>query len=240
MKKLILSWVVIKVILLTTIWFLVFAEQAPYPLRGARLTPTPTPASTDDKIDRPTSDPYKGDLARFDKENRAENLQIERVMDLLKIEEGAVVADIGAGGGWFTVIASKRVGNSGVVYAEDISRDSVEYVTKRAKKEGLENIRAVLGTPDDPKLPVNTIDSVLILNTYHEIAEPVAFLKKLYPALKKGALVGIIERQGTGDDHGVDSEIVKTEAGRAGYEYREIYDFVKKGRMDYFLVFSKK
>ncbi|MCB1023243.1 MAG: class I SAM-dependent methyltransferase, partial [Acidobacteria bacterium] len=193
---------------------------------------------TNDRIDRPTSDPYTGDLARFDREKRAEKLQIERVMDILGIKAGSIVADIGAGGGWFTVIAAKRVGEQGKVFAVDINKESKGYIDGRAEKEGLSNITSVQSKPEDPLLPDNTVEGVLILNTYHEFSEPVTIMKNLRRALKKGALVGIIDRNGSGDDHGIDSEKVIGEVERAGYVFKDSYDFVKPANMDYFLVFA--
>ena len=84
------------------------------------------------------------------------------------------------------------------------------------------------------------LDAVLILNTYHEIANPVRFLVNLRKGLKPGALVGIIDRDGSGGDHGVDSEKVVEEAGRAGFALKEKHDFVKGDKMDYFLIFEPR
>src|ERR1700693_4053940 len=84
---------------------------------------------------RKTSEPYTGDLTIFDSPGRAERLQINRVMDILAITSGKAVADIGAGSGWFTVIAARRVGEAGIVYAVDINPESIRYVGDRAKKE---------------------------------------------------------------------------------------------------------
>ncbi|NNE66860.1 MAG: methyltransferase domain-containing protein [Pyrinomonadaceae bacterium] len=241
MKKLIFGWIAVKSSAFILIWLL-FAygtAQTSKPKQAPTPTPTPSPA-VDTSVNRPTSDPYTGDLARFDRENRAEKLQIERVMDTLGIKEDSRVADIGAGGGWFTAIASKRVGESGKVYAVDISQASVDYIENRKKKESLSNIETVLATFDDPKLNKDSVDAVLILNTYHEIAEPVKYLRNLFPAMSKGGLLGVIDREGSGGDHGVDQSFVKDEAKRAGFEFVEEYDFVNKDRMDYFLVFKKQ
>lgn len=237
MKKLIVGWVLLKTAALVLVWVFLFPADSPYSFRSQSAAPVPAP-TVDDRIDRKTSDPYTGDLARFDREDRAKKLQIERVMDILGIEAGSKVADIGAGGGWFSAIASSRVGADGVVYAVDISKDSVDYINKRIEKENLTNIETILGEFDDPKLPEKAVDAVLILNTYHEIAEPVVFLKNLRKGLAQSALVGIIDRKGDGGDHGIDSDVVKTEAARAGFEFVEIYDFVNQDKMDYFLVFS--
>ena len=195
------------------------------------------PARDADKLDRPTSDPYTGSLSIFEDEKREEKLQINRVMDILRIKEGVQVADIGAGSGWFTVRAARRVGVRGAVYAVEINKDYLKHITERAAKENLPNIRPVLGREDDPLLPQASVDAVLILKTYHEIAEPVRLLRNLRRALRAGALVGVIDRNGTGDDHGLDDKKVITEAERAGFTLVEQHDFVKPDGMDYFLVF---
>ena len=82
-----------------------------------------------------------------------------------------------------------------------------------------------MGEFEDPKLPAKSIDAVLILNTYHEIEQPVVYMKKLRKALKKGALVGIIDRDGDGDDHGIDEATLIAEAKRAGFSLKERFDF---------------
>jgi SAM-dependent methyltransferase len=198
-----------------------------------------TPVASD-KIDRPTSRPYTGTLSIFEDPKREEKLQINRVMDVLKIKEGSAVADIGAGSGWFTVRAARRVGASGAVYAVDINQDYLKYIAERAKKEGLSNVHTILGKEDDPQLPAASADAVLILKTYHEIAKPLRLMRNLRKSLRGGALVGIIDRNGRGDDHGLDSPVVVKELERAGYTLVESYDFVKPDGMDYFLVFRAR
>ena len=112
--------------------------------------------------DRPTSEPYKGDLAIFEDPDRAQKLQVERVMDLLGIKRGSHVADIGAGSGWFTVRSARRVGKEGIVYAVEINPEYVRHIKRRAKREKLANIRTILGKPNDPLLPRDNIDAALI------------------------------------------------------------------------------
>lgn len=186
---------------------------------------------------RPTSKPYTGDLSIFEDPKRAENLQINRVIDLLKIQQGSNVADIGAGSGWFTVRAARRVGTTGTVYAVEINPDYLTYIAERAADEKLSNIRTVLGKEDDPLLPRDTIDAVLILKTYHEIAQPIRLLTRLRDAMRSGALMGVIDRDGNGKDHGIAAGVVIKEAAEAGFSLVEQYDFVKPDGMDYFLVF---
>jgi ubiquinone/menaquinone biosynthesis C-methylase UbiE len=187
---------------------------------------------------RKTSEPYSGDLSIFESSGREDRLQINRVMDILSIRTGKSVADIGAGSGWFTVRAAKRVGAGGAVYAVDINPEAVRYIADRAGKEKLANVKAILSKPDDPLLPRDSVDAVLLLKTYHEVAHPVELLRNLRGALRAGAKVGIIDRNGNGEDHGIGSDVVIREAKEAGYRLMEKYDFVKGDKMDYFLVFT--
>jgi len=188
---------------------------------------------------RKTSTPYTGDLSIFESPGRDQRLQIDRVMDILAIAPGKNVADVGAGSGWFTVRAARRVGEGGKVFAVDINPEAIRYIENRAQKENLHNVSAVQGREDDPTLPAAQVDAVLLLKTYHEVAKPVTLLKNLKAALRPGAKVGIIDRNGNGENHGVQRKVVIEEAAEAGYELKGTYDFVKDD-MDYFLVFEVK
>jgi ubiquinone/menaquinone biosynthesis C-methylase UbiE len=159
-------------------------------------------------------------------------------MDILGVKEGSNVADIGAGSGWFTVRAARRVGVAGVVYAVEINADYVKHIEERAAREKLTNVRAVLGKEDDPLLPERAVDAVLLLKTYHELARPLALLRRVRRAMRAGARLGVIDRNGKGDDHGLDAEAVVREAERAGFKLVGRHDFVKPDGMDYFLVFE--
>ena len=237
MRKFIVGLVAVKFVFLVSLTALCFRAIRSFGHFSNKTKPAATATPADDKINRPTSDPFTGDLSRYDRENRAEKLQIERVMNLLQITKGKTVADIGAGGGWFSAIASKRVGEKGFVYAVDINEDAIKYINDRKINENLPNILAILGKSDDPFLPKNSVDAVLILNTYHEVAEPIKLMKNLKTSLKKNALVGIIDRDGDGEDHGIGKEIIIEEAGKAGFTLKETHEFVEDD-MDYFLVFE--
>jgi SAM-dependent methyltransferase len=204
-------------------------------LAGAQTATAPAQNQSPDS--RKTSPPYAGDLSIFDSPGRDERLQIGRVMDILGIGPGKNVADIGAGSGYFTVRAAKRVGESGKVYAVDINPEAIRYIEERAKKERLYDVVTILGKEDDPLLPAGQVDAVLLLKTYHEVAKPVALLKNLRAALRPGAKIGIIDRNGNGENHGVKRDVVIREAAEAGYQLSAGYDFVKDD-MDYFLVFA--
>jgi len=242
MKKLIAAFATLKFIFLVLLALPSFSgcQSVSYSQQTQTApvaTPIATPQKPDDSVNRPTSDPYRGDLSIFEDPKREENLQINRVMDILKISEGKTAADIGAGSGWFTVRAARRVGGQGAVYAVEINQEYINYINERAKRENLPNIKTILGEEENPLLPENEIDAVLILKTYHEIAQPVRFLRNLRPSLKKNGLVGVIDRNGKGDDHGVGKETVIQEAKKAGFNLVEEHDFVKPDGMDYFLVF---
>ena len=242
MKKFVLGLAIGKFLFVSVFTAFLFSSCQTAKLSSVEFTPTPIPAAanankSDDAINRPVSEPYTGDLSIFEDENRAKNLQIDRVMDLLKISDGKTVADLGAGSGWFTTHAAKRVGGKGKVFAVEINQEYINYINERAKKENLPNIQTVLGTEDDPKLAANSVDACLILKTYHEIGQPIKVLENLRKSLKKDALLGVIDRNGKGDDHGIDKEKVVEEAKRAGFVLVNDFDFVKPDGMDYFLVF---
>jgi len=206
---------------------------APLFARGASQAPVQSEGAQ-----RKTSEPYTGDLSIFESPGREDRLQINRVMDILGVASGKNVADIGAGSGWFTVRAARRVAAGGMVYAVDINPEAVRYIEDRAKKEQLQNVKTILGKPDNPLLAASSVDAVLLLKTYHEVAQPVVLLRNLRGALRPGAKVGIIDRNGNGEDHGVGREVVIREAKEAGYHLLDQYDFVKGDKMDYFLVFT--
>jgi predicted methyltransferase len=221
-----LRWIASILVLLAGLW-------GPAPARAQTGSAAPS-------TQRKTSTPYTGDLSIFETPGRDERLQINRVMDMLGIEPGKNVADIGAGSGWFTVRAARRVTNSGTVYAVDINPDAIHYIDRRAKKDQLQNIKTILSKPDNSQLPADSVDAVLLLKTYHEVARPVVLLRNLRSSLKPGARVGIIDRNGNGENHGVSKDVVIREAGQAGYELRDSQDFVKADGMDYFLIFTAK
>jgi len=200
----------------------------------AQATATPPPPT------HPTSTPYTGDLSVFDEPGRDQKLQIDRVMDTLKVHPGSTVADIGAGGGWFSVRAARRVSPGGAVFAEDINPHAVDAIHDRAAKEKLPNIAAVLGTPDDPKLPAHSLDAALTLRVYHEIAHPPVLLANLHAEMKRGGLFGVIDHPGNGADHGINADVVIAEVQRAGFHFVRQFDFTKGDQNDYFLLFERR
>ena len=132
------------------------------------------------------------DLGVLEGADREQWNKPEQIMDALKIGDGSIVADIGAAGGWFTVRLSRRVGPNGVVYAEDIQPLMLEAIKRRVQRENLTNVRTVLGTTKDSRLP-HGLDAILINGAYHEMENPIAVLKDAANSLKPQGRIGIVE-----------------------------------------------
>ena len=167
----------------------------------------------------------------------------DRIMDALGMAEGSVVADIGAGGGWFTIRLARRVGASGTVYAEDIQRQMLEATGRRVAREGLRNVRAVLGTSEDPRLPPGALDAVLIVDTYHELENPDALLRNIAKAIKPQGRVGVVDFKKDGLGPGpaledrVDPDLVIRDAEAAGLRLVAHETFLP---YQFLLVFSRR
>ena len=188
----------------------------------------------------PTSTPYSGDLNIFEEPNRDKLLQTDRVLDALRLHAGSSVADIGAGGGWLSVRAARRVGSEGHVYAEDINPHAIESIRERAERERLPQITPVLGTPDDPKLAPDSLDAAAFLRVYHEVAHPPLLLEVVHRALRPGGRLGVVDHPGHGDDHGINADVVRAEVERAGFRFVGLYDFTKGDQNDYMEVFERR
>lgn len=180
------------------------------------------------------------DLGLLEGPDREAWQQPELIMDLLRIADGATVADVGAGGGWFTVRLARRVGPNGLVYAEDIQPQMLESINRRVGREGLFNVRTIRGTPTDPHLP-SRVDAVLIVDVYAEVAveDRVELLGNLVLPLKPGGRVGIVDYKLDGGGPGpplaerVEPEAVVRDAQAAGLRLLAREDL----RYQYVLVF---
>jgi ubiquinone/menaquinone biosynthesis C-methylase UbiE len=165
----------------------------------------------------------------------------DQIMDALDIGENSVVADLGAGGGWFTVRLARRVGPNGRVYAEDIQPQMIESIQRRVQREGLRNVQTVLGTAVDPKVPAGSLDAVLIVDAYHEIEQPVLLLRNVAKALKPSGTIGIVNFKKDGGGPGptmdvrVDAEKVIADAQAAGLHLLKRENFL---RYQYLLTFG--
>ena len=147
----------------------------------------------------------------------------------------------GAGGGWFTVRLARRVGPNGVVYAEDIQAEMIESIESRVSRAGLSNVRTILGTPDDARLPT-ALDAVLIVGTYPEVEEPVTLLRNVAASLAPNGRVGIVDFTLDGGGPGppleerLAPEAVIADAAQAGLRLLAHEDFLP---YEYLLVFGR-
>lgn len=116
-----------------------------------------------------------------------------KAIDALELKPGMVVADIGAGSGYYASRMARRVGPSGRVYATDIQQGMIDLLDRRIRSEGLANVTTVLGGMDDPKLPANSIDLAIMVDVYHELQQPQIFLQRLKATFKPGARLVLLE-----------------------------------------------
>jgi ubiquinone/menaquinone biosynthesis C-methylase UbiE len=166
----------------------------------------------------------------------------DAVMDAVGIADGSHVADIGAGGGWFTVRLARRVGPNGVVYAQDVQGQMLEAIRRRVDREGLRNVRTVRGDAADPRLPPASVEAVLIVDAYYELTNRAAWLRRLAAALEPGGRVGVLDFNKAGGGPGppiddrIDEAKVIQEAKAAGLRLVRRETFLP---FQYFLVFGR-
>ncbi len=159
--------------------------------------------------------------------SRDEWQKVDEIFKAMGVRPGAVVADVGAGDGYFTVRLARAVGADGRVYAVDVSARTLERLRQRLAGEEIANVEVVEGAADDPKLPAGALDAALIVNAYHEMTEHRAMLAKIRAALKPDGRLVILEpiaklrRDAARPDqvrsHEIGIEHVQQEARDAGF-----------------------
>ena len=168
------------------------------------------------KADRPVSPTVSIRYASEEARDRAN--EANEVMDRAGIQPGMTVADIGAGEGYYTVRLAKRVGSKGRVLAEDIMPEVIDALGQRINREAWDNVSVRLGLPDDPRLPENSFDRILMVHMYHEIDEPYAFLWNLRPALKPDGEVIVVDAMRPTSEHGTPTRLLTCEFASVGYQ----------------------
>jgi ubiquinone/menaquinone biosynthesis C-methylase UbiE len=177
----------------------------------------------------------------FDDPGRDEWQKPQEMVRALGLEPGQSVADLGAGTGYFSRYLARAVGSSGRVYAIDTEPKMVKHLARRARKEGTPQVRAVLARPDDPALPADGVDLVLIVDTFHHIDDRVHYLERLARRLKPGGRVAVVDFEkrplpvGPPPEHKLAREGVIQEFKQAGYELREAPGLLP---YQYFLIFA--
>jgi ubiquinone/menaquinone biosynthesis C-methylase UbiE len=183
------------------------------------------------------------DLGLLEAPDRDQWQRPDRIMDALKIADASAVADVGAGSGWFTIRLARRVGPRGVVYAQDVQQEMLSAISRRVQREGLVNVRPLLGRGSDPRLPAGALDAVLLVDAYHEIDDRVTLLRNIAAALKPQGRIGVIDFKPNGGggpgpdaDERVSPDVVEGDAQRAGLRLVASETFLP---YQYFLIFAR-
>ena len=166
---------------------------------------------------RPTSTPYTGDPSIFDSPAGSGAVANQARDGHPRNRTRQKCRRYRSRLGIFYGTGSAKSGDKGAVYPVDINPEAIQYIDARVKKEDPHNVKTILGKEDDPLLPA-PVDAVLLLKTYHEVAQPIVLFRNLRKSLVKEARVGVIDRNGNGTDHGVGREVVVREMKEGGYK----------------------
>src|SRR5713101_9115805 len=189
--------------------------------------------------DRPLS--YR--IERFERAERDSWQKPDEVVQALALKNGDMVADIGAGTGYFTRRFAKAVAPDGKVYAVDVAADVFGYLHEQADKEGLHNIETIVSRENDPMLPKNTVDLVFFCDTTHHIANRIDFYRTMAPGVKQRGRMAIVDyapgaprTPHPNEEHVPRSQVI-SEAEDAGFKFVKDFQFLTN---QYFLVFEKQ
>ncbi|WP_461303194.1 class I SAM-dependent methyltransferase [Aureisphaera sp.] len=173
-----------------------------------------------------------GQYVESEWEDRDTWMDVDFIFDQAEIEKGSFVADIGCHEGYLSIHLAKRVGDSGGVYAVDVREDRLDVLRDNLEDRDLNNVEVILGDYDDPKLPRNTLDVVIIMDTYHEMEEYQTILDHVYSSLKPNGKIVIVEklksriigssRQAQTNAHSLSTGYVIEELRNAGF--RVLYE----------------
>ncbi len=166
----------------------------------------------------------------------------DQALDAIGIQRGSTVADIGAGVGYFTWRLAERVGSNGTVYGEDIQQRMLDQLVKNTNARHLTNVHAVLGSTEDPKLPKNSIDLVLLVDVYHEFSEPEKMLERIRESLKPGGRIVFLEYRAEDPnvpirpEHKMTADQVRAEVQPEGYRFEKTIEVLPQ---QHIIIFRK-
>ena len=168
--------------------------------------------------------------------------QPDRALDLIGIAKGSTVADVGAGNGYITWRMAERVGPQGKVYANDVQPEMLTMLRRNMEQRKLTNVETVLGAYDDPKLPANAIDLIILVDVYHEFSQPQQMLRGMREALKPDGRLVLLEYRGEDPDvpirpeHKMTVAQVKAELEPEGFRLDKLIDKLPR---QHILIFRK-
>jgi arsenite methyltransferase len=186
--------------------------------------------------------PLKDRIASMERPQRDAWMKPDEVVKALDLKNGEVVADIGAGSGYFSRRFARAVAPDGKVYAVDIAADILAYLKERAEKENLRDLVTVVSRPDDPMLSANSVDLAFFCDTTHHIEDRVNFYRALFPAVRVHGRMAIVDYPPDSPhaphkpEQLVPRSQVISEAEEAGFKYVKEFKFLP---YNYFLIFEK-
>jgi ubiquinone/menaquinone biosynthesis C-methylase UbiE len=173
-------------------------------------------------------------LKILDKEASSAKSKPAEIIASLNIREGDIIADIGSGGGYFTLAFAGKAGKTGKVYAVDVKPKYLDFIRRKAAQEGFDNVRYVLGTGGEMKLPEAGLDLVFARNVFHHLPEPGDYFRNLKKYLKPDGKVSIIDHKPKRGfsfvalfKHHTPGETVVQEMAKAGYRLVESFGFLQ-------------
>ena len=208
--------------------------------QASRATPQSVPARQKEALDlgkvtrkRQIAPLFSADHADWlTRADRDASEQPEKVLDALRIPEGAVVADVGAGVGYFTWRLARRVGPKGKVIAVEVQQKMLDLMAMNLKERRIANVEIVLGGVRDPRLPIGSLDLALLVDVYHEFAEPEAMMQHIRRALKRNGRLVLIEYRKEDPAvpilplHKMSTEEVRSEIEPIGFRFVEALEFL--------------
>ena len=192
------------------------------------------------------SEEWRRYQAALEDPQRAAWQKPDQVVRVLRLRRGERVADVGAGTGYFSIPVAKAVGPRGRVYAVDVARQMIDYVSERARREGLKQVVPILAPSNRPSLPDAGVDTIFIVNTYHHLDDRASYLALLERALVPGGRMVVIdfvpkprEERGYGPplEMQVSRQQVDAELAAAGFVPAEVHDFLPE---QYFVEYRRR
>jgi SAM-dependent methyltransferase len=175
-------------------------------LTGWAMSPRTAAAQQADLADPPSPTHYMGrEIARtmhfsgapwLVRESRQREEDCRMLLEALEIRPGQKVCDMGCGNGFYTLALARLVGPTGLVYAVDIQPEMLRLLRARLTEERVKNVRPLLGTASDPRLPSESCDLVLCVDVYHEFSHPAEMLARMHDSLRDGGRLVLAEFRG--------------------------------------------
>ncbi len=172
--------------------------------------------------------------------NRDSWQQPEKIMDVVGIKPGMIIGEAGAGDGYFTFFLSKRVGETGHVYANDIVKSKLKHIEDRCQRDSISNITTILGQEENPLFPKGQLDMVVMMRVFHHIENPTVWMKNVIPSMKSGAPMVIIDvapdKTGRGFGHFLTREQILNAMAKTDFQLDRVETFLERDNIYVFVL----